>query len=574
MQRYINLDPSYPSPVSLRRESFFFPLRRLGGGLMLLLLAFLLAACGGGDGPPRNAVVVNVTANTELTAWLQESLTLFNDEQVETSDGKTVFVQLTPMESGQAVVDMSEMQELPALWLPDSPVWTNVLAERGLNSFQGDCVSTAQSPLVIGMWRPVAEALGWPGRSLGWLDVGSLAADPSAWEYYSGGQFGPALRIGHTHPGLSDSGASTLLAVVQAAQSQVDPVSASDIEQPIVQASVSAFESAVSWFGADTDTLGRTMSERGASYLGAAVMYESTVVRYGQSGANGFDIIPVYPFEGTFMATFPACINSAADAETQEAATLFRDFLLSVESQQRAMNQGLRPVSNQVIISAPLDAARGVDLSQPEVLFGQPSAQTIYAVQDLWQAARKDVNLVMLLDVSGSMEGSKIRGMRAAAVQFVEQMGDEDYLTIIGFSDEPYLYMDRKMVADGRAEMISTINAMQAGGGTALYDAIGAGAYMINESSSSSAANAMVLLTDGLDTNSIRFTFNDDLIDVATANDTSVFTIAYGDDADSDILRDLATRANGNFYQGDEANIAAIYQDLSTAFGGSLGIGR
>ncbi|MCB0091230.1 MAG: VWA domain-containing protein, partial [Caldilineaceae bacterium] len=174
----------------------------------------------------------------------------------------------------------------------------------------------------------------------------------------------------------------------------------------------------------------------------------------------------------------------------------------------------------------------------------------------------------------GSMEGSKIRGMRAAAVQFVEQMGDEDYLTIIGFSDEPYLYMDRKMVADGRAEMISTINAMQAGGGTALYDAIGAGAYMINESSSSSAANAMVLLTDGLDTNSIRFTFNDDLIDVATANDTSVFTIAYGDDADSDILRDLATRANGNFYQGDEANIAAIYQDLSTAFGGSLGIGR
>ena len=574
MQRYINLDPSYPSPVSLRRESFFFPLRRLGGGLMLLLLAFLLAACGGGDGPPRNAAVVNVTANTELTAWLQESLTLFNDEQVETSDGKTVFVQLTPMESGQAVVDMSEMQELPALWLPDSPVWTNVLAERGLNNFQGDCVSTAQSPLVIGMWRPVAEALGWPGRSLGWLDVGSLAADPSAWEYYSGGQFGPTLRIGHTHPGLSDSGASTLLAVVQAAQSQVDPVSASDIEQPIVQASVSAFESAVSWFGADTDTLGRTMSERGASYLGAAVMYESTVVRYGQSGANGFDIIPVYPFEGTFMATFPACINSAADAETQEAATLFRDFLLSVESQQRAMNQGLRPVSNQVIISAPLDAARGVDLSQPEVIFGQPSAQTIYAVQDLWQAARKDVNLVMLLDVSGSMEGSKIRGMRAAAVQFVEQMGDEDYLTIIGFSDEPYLYMDRKMVADGRAEMISTINAMQAGGGTALYDAIGAGAYMINESSSSSAANAMVLLTDGLDTNSIRFTFNDDLIDVATANDTSVFTIAYGDDADSDILRDLATRANGNFYQGDEANIAAIYQDLSTAFGGSLGIGR
>ncbi|MEZ4658616.1 MAG: VWA domain-containing protein [Caldilineaceae bacterium] len=542
--------------------------------IWLLFLTLVLAACGRNEGPPRNAAVVNVTANTELTAWLAESIALFNDAQAETADGNPVFVQLTPQESGQAIVNMSESQELPALWLPDSPVWTGVLAEQGVNNFQADCVSTAQSPLVIGMWRPVAEALGWPGRSLGWLDVGSLAADPSAWAYYSGGQFGPTLRIGHTHPGLSDSGASTLLAIVQAAQSQADAVSAGEIEQPIVQASVSAFENAVSWFGADTDTLGRTMSERGAAHLGAAVMYESTVVRYGQNGAEGYDIIPVYPFEGTFMATFPACINSAADAETQEAATLFRDFLLSVESQQRAMNHGLRPVSSQVIVGPPLDASRGVDLTQPAIVFGAPSAQTIYAVQDLWQAARKDVNLVMLLDVSGSMEGSKIEGMRAAAVQFVEQMGDEDFLTIIGFSDEPYLYMDRKMVADGREEMISTINAMQANGGTALYDAVGAGAYMINESTSSSAANAMVLLTDGLDTNSIRFTFDDNLLAAATANDTAVFTIAYGDDADSDILRDLATRANGNFYQGDEANIAAIYQDLSAAFGGSLGIGR
>ena len=53
---------------------------------------------------------------------------------------------------------------------------------------------------------------------LGWLDIGSLAADPSAWAYYSGGQFqGDVLRLGHTHPGLSGSGASTLLAIVQAA---------------------------------------------------------------------------------------------------------------------------------------------------------------------------------------------------------------------------------------------------------------------------------------------------------------------------------------------------------------------
>jgi Ca-activated chloride channel family protein len=84
----------------------------------------------------------------------------------------------------------------------------------------------------------------------------------------------------------------------------------------------------------------------------------------------------------------------------------------------------------------------------------------------------------------------------------------------------------------------------------------------------------MVVLTDGQDTASTRFQFDDRLISTATANDTTVFTIAYGNDADDNILSELASRGNGNFYQGDEASIAAIYEEMSAAFGGSLGIGR
>ena len=64
------------------------------------------------------------------------------------------------------------------------------------------------------------------------------------------------------------------------------------------------------------------------------------------------------------------------------------------------------------------------------------------------------------------------------------------------------------------------------------------------------------------------------IIETATANDTTVFTIAYGQDAEREILADLASRANGNFYLGTEASIAAIYQEMSAAFGGSVGIGR
>ena len=57
---------------------------------------------------------------------------------------------------------------------------------------------------------------------------------------------------------------------MQAAQAKTEAVTAADIDQPIVQASVGAFESAVSSFSSSTDKLGRTMRERGPNYLGAA----------------------------------------------------------------------------------------------------------------------------------------------------------------------------------------------------------------------------------------------------------------------------------------------------------------
>src|SRR5690606_20171889 len=122
------------------------------------------------------------------------------------------------------------------------------------------------------------------------------------------------------------------------------------------------------------------------------------------NNGNG-DIVAIYPFEGTYMATHPACINSSASPEAQEAAELFRDYLLNEAGQTLALANGLRPVNDAVAIGAPLDAANGVNPAKPEIVFANPSVDAIFAVRDLWEEARKDVNLVMALDTSGSMRG-------------------------------------------------------------------------------------------------------------------------------------------------------------------------
>lgn len=542
-----------------------------GIAFFVLLLSLTTMACSltdgsaFNDGVPSSATVVRVAANTGVTGWLETAVSDFNATEPETADGDRVYIEVVPLESGLAVAQVATNNS--AMWIPDEMVWVEVLADQGNNQFN-DCVSVAESPLVIGMWRDVAESLGWPGLPLGWLDIGSLAADPASWRYFSGGDYGDSLRLSHTHPGLSGTGTSTLLALVQAAQSQQTAVSTNDIQQPIVQASVGAFEGAVASFANNTASLGQTMQERGTSYLGAAVMYESTVVQFGAG-----NIVPIYPLEGTFMATHPACVNSGASEVERAGALLFREYLLGEEGQTTAVASGLRPVNETTPIVAPLTEENGIDLTQPEIIFNEPTVETVYAVQELWQSARKDVNLVMLLDVSGSMRGSPMRNMQSAAVQFVEQMGDDDRLTVIAFSMGQQVVVNQALVGEERANIVQTINNLQASGDTTLYDAIARGSELISDSKLSNVTNAMIVLSDGQDTSSYN-AFNDTLIQGATANDTTIFTIAYGSGADADVMERLAVTGNGNYYQGTEASIAAIYEDMSAAFGGSVGVGR
>lgn len=543
--------------------------------ILATVLAFFLltavAGCGTSSSEaPRNSVEVVVLANGSASPWVTAAALAVNEQALELPDGQTLFVGVVTRESGEAVSALHS--ETPVdLWIPEDVTWPALLAEIGNPAFADSCRTLARSPLVIGMWQPVAESLGWPSLDLGWLDIGSLAADPTAWAYYSGGQFGDELRIGHTHPGVSGSGASTLLAIVHAAQSTAQPVSAADMESPIVQASVASFESAVTWFSPSTDALARTMRERGAGYLGAGIMYESDVLRY-QSGEPA--LVPVYPFEGTFMATHPACINGTSSAEKQAAAQTFIDYLLSEEGQSIAMSYGLRPADSATPLTAPLIPANGIQEEEPAIVYNDPSPATVFAVQELWQSSRKPINLVMLIDTSGSMDGSKMRNVREAAAQFVGQMADEDFITLIAFSSFPFVIHEQEMIGPSRAAVISSIEGLRADGDTSLYDAIGLAGEIIDRTSSPAAANAMIVLTDGVDTISSRYSFNQELIDIAADNGTTVFTVAYGNDADENILESVALQANGNFFQGDEADIAIIYEEISLAFGGSVGIGR
>jgi Ca-activated chloride channel family protein len=171
------------------------------------------------------------------------------------------------------------------------------------------------------------------------------------------------------------------------------------------------------------------------------------------------------------------------------------------------------------------------------------------------------------------MNGDKISNMRDAAAQFIQQMGNDDVISLVSFSTSVRVLMENQKVSAQRANAITAIKNLNANGNTALFDAVAQGAALIAKYNSPSRTNIMIVLTDGLD-NSSKRKFDASLVKDATANNTSLYTVAYGGDANTEQLDSLAKQSNGTSYIGSEANISQIYQDMSAAFGGSVGIGR
>ena len=87
------------------------------------------------------------------------------------------------------------------------------------------------SPVVIAMWKPMAEAIGWGKKPIGWSDILALAANQKGWEAYGYPQWGQ-FKFGHTHPQYSNSGLISLFAEVYAANGKTAGLTLADVEKP------------------------------------------------------------------------------------------------------------------------------------------------------------------------------------------------------------------------------------------------------------------------------------------------------------------------------------------------------
>ena len=118
----------------------------------------------------------------------------------------------------------------------------------------------------------------------------------------------------------------------------------------------------------------------------------------------------------------------------------------------------------------------------------------------------------------------------------------------------------------------STVDRLIAEGGTAFFDAtVAAYATVRDLAGRSDRINAVVLLTDGQDTDSSRGA-DDVVAELRGQGDSStqvrVFTIAYsaGAAAAKKALEDIAAASGGQSYTGDPESIEGVYRSISSFF--------
>jgi VWFA-related protein len=111
--------------------------------------------------------------------------------------------------------------------------------------------------------------------------------------------------------------------------------------------------------------------------------------------------------------------------------------------------------------------------------------------------ANEPFNLVLLLDVSGSVE-ERMDFIRKAARDFLRTASPQDRISIISFRDDIQVISD---FSTDRQMLSRKLDEIDAGGGTALYDALG---YVLSESVKKlrGERTAIVVMSDGDDNKS------------------------------------------------------------------------
>ncbi|KAL2548855.1 Zinc finger (C3HC4-type RING finger) family protein [Forsythia ovata] len=123
------------------------------------------------------------------------------------------------------------------------------------------------------------------------------------------------------------------------------------------------------------------------------------------------------------------------------------------------------------------------------------------------QTPRAPVDLVTVLDISGSMAGTKLALLKRAMGFVIQNLGPNDRLAVIAFSSTARrLFPLRRMSETGRQQALQAVNSLVANGGTNIAEGLRKGAKIMEDRREKNPVASIILLSDGQDTYTVSNT--------------------------------------------------------------------
>jgi Ca-activated chloride channel family protein len=598
----------------------------LGAGLALLALLASVAGCSGGSGPSSgpgggtgdgtpgvdpSCVIVDMAVSPEKVTLLTDLAETFNASGAKVGD-RCVAVRVARKSSGAAATLLEQgwpspetNGPAPVIWSPAASGWAAIVNQKVGRTMAPAGRSFMQTPLVIAMPKPMADALGYPATPIGFADIVALANDPAGWAKYGHPEWGQ-FKLGKTNPNFSTSGLNFTVAEYYAATGKSSGLTVEDLNRQDVADFAKSVESAVVHYGDITGTFLSNWYRADArgtalTYTSAVAVEEKSILDYNSGNPDGelspgesprkpkVPLVAIYPKEGTLYSDSPFLVLDAdwVTPEQRQAAQLFEDYVQQPENQARVLQYGFRPGNTSVAIGDPIVAANGVDPTEPQNVLAVPEPAVLVKVLDTWEEQRKAARVLLVIDVSGSMadpasqdsDATKLELARDAAITALDQFKDADAVGLRIFTTDldasgatsvdlvPVGPMDEGQ----RTRLKDQIESLIPQNGTPLYQATQDAADTMRDAYDASAINAVVLLTDGVNDDGDQNDDADQLDQLirtlrggegVNAKSVRVFPIAYGQDADTATLRRIAEASNGALYS---ASNPATINDVFTA---------
>lgn len=173
---------------------------------------------------------------------------------------------------------------------------------------------------------------------------------------------------------------------------------------------------------------------------------------------------------------------------------------------------------------------------------------------------RAPVNIALVIDKSGSMQGPKIQKAKQAAIAAIDRLRSSDIVSVIAYDQGVDVVLPATKMTDKEVAK-EAIRRISAGGSTALFAGVSKGAAEVRKFLDKERVNRVILLSDGqANVGPASPTELGELGASLVKERIAVTTLGLGLDYNEDLMTQLAVKSNGNHLFIENANeLIAIF---------------